>query len=176
MYDRMYACLRMCLGVLKSYTGCSDGGIGQHTPPSFRLRWGQLALTTNRRSEIGNFASAFLQLHHHLHQGRRRPLATRLHYLSEQLRVDLGNCDKLITNIIVPWETKYSVDVMAPILQGKSTAGRDSLAFRGNHSQSPGVPLSDILTVPSLMNVWVRVHCRMNVNLSRYRLLTHPHY
>ncbi|KAK4316602.1 hypothetical protein Pmani_012257 [Petrolisthes manimaculis] len=62
-------------------------------------------MSTIRKSEIGNVASASLQQHHYLQHGRRRPLAVRLHQLAEQLNVDLGDCDKFITSKIPPWET-----------------------------------------------------------------------
>ncbi|KAK3886447.1 hypothetical protein Pcinc_009398 [Petrolisthes cinctipes] len=62
-------------------------------------------MSTIRKSEIGNVASASLQQHHYLHHGRRRPLAVRLHQLEQQLQIDLGDCDKFITTKIPPWET-----------------------------------------------------------------------
>ncbi|KAK3890293.1 hypothetical protein Pcinc_005822 [Petrolisthes cinctipes] len=76
--------------------------------PPLRLRRDQLAIntamTTIRKSEIGNVASASLQQHHYLHHGRRRPLAVRLHQMAEQLQVDLGDCIKFIIRKIPPWE------------------------------------------------------------------------
>ncbi|KAK4320102.1 hypothetical protein Pmani_009008 [Petrolisthes manimaculis] len=62
-------------------------------------------MSTIRKSEIDNVASASLQQHHYLHHGRRRPLAVRLHQLIEQQQIDLGDCDKFITCKIPPWET-----------------------------------------------------------------------
>ncbi|KAK4318675.1 hypothetical protein Pmani_003896 [Petrolisthes manimaculis] len=62
-------------------------------------------MSTIRKSDIGNVASTSLQQHHYLHHGRRRPLAVRLHQLTEQLQIDLGHCDKFITCKIPPWET-----------------------------------------------------------------------
>ncbi|KAK4313077.1 hypothetical protein Pmani_002248 [Petrolisthes manimaculis] len=59
-------------------------------------------MSTIRKSEIDNVA---LQQHHYLHHGRRRPLAVRLHQLTEQQQIDLGDCDKFITCKIPPWET-----------------------------------------------------------------------
>ncbi|KAK4298603.1 hypothetical protein Pmani_029054 [Petrolisthes manimaculis] len=61
-------------------------------------------MCTIRKSGIGNVASASLQQNHYLHHGRRRPLAVRLHQLSEQLNVDLRDCDKFIISKIPPWE------------------------------------------------------------------------
>ncbi len=45
----------------------------------------------------------------------RRPLAVRLHSLCQQLGVDLGDCDKLVTLNIAPWETP-KVQVKCDIL------------------------------------------------------------
>ncbi|KAK4301578.1 hypothetical protein Pmani_026356 [Petrolisthes manimaculis] len=51
--------------------------------PPLRLGRDQLALNTAmstiRKSEISNVASASLQQHHYLHHGRQRPLVVRLH-------------------------------------------------------------------------------------------------
>ncbi|KAK4324253.1 hypothetical protein Pmani_005093 [Petrolisthes manimaculis] len=98
-------CLRVCLGALKC-TRIARMEVEVNIPP-LRLRRDQLAINTTmstiRKSEIGNVASAYLQQHHYLHHGRgcTPPPADR----TKQLQIDLGDCDKFITCMIPPWET-----------------------------------------------------------------------
>ncbi|KAK4316130.1 hypothetical protein Pmani_012639 [Petrolisthes manimaculis] len=116
-------------------------------------------MTTIRKSEIGNVASASLQQHHYLHHGRRRPLAVRLHQLAEQLNVDLGDCDKFIISKIPPWETpNFGVNTSwlpsskekAPELEIHHLFGGIVRSHLGSHHVYTDGP--DLLSTPSSLN------------------------
>ena len=100
-------CLRKCLGALKC-TRTARLEVEANVPP-LRIRREHLVLsygiTTIRKTSIGNVACTPLVHYAPGHNSPRRPLAMRLHSLCQELGVDLGDSDKLVTLNIAPWET-----------------------------------------------------------------------